>query len=294
MNDIIRYSLVLCLATTINLAFGQLPATDIFLVNYSNVDTLFNIKKVSYLTGFNPNGYNNQPYFFGTDDLYISSDYYSLEKPEIIKLDLYSLKLERMTMSPESDFSPSPLPYDDGFSTVRIELDGETQSLWAYDYESFDDGHRLMEDISTIGYYKWLSESDIAMFLLPSPFTLHMADISDGSSKLVLDNIGRCFKQDENGHLLFTHLVNDSLRYIKRFDPESNDISVICQSLKDSEDFELIAGGAYLMAKGSSIFYYHPLHSIAWTEVLNLSEYGINNITRVSVNRGRIAIVSNK
>ena len=128
-------------------------------------------------------GYNNQPRFIGLDELYVSSDVYSLGKPEILKLDLYSETLERITQSEESDFSPAPLPDDTGLSTVRIEQDGVTQTLWAYDDRSFNTGARILEDISNIGYYKWLSEDDIAMFLLPEPFTLSIANINDGTKR---------------------------------------------------------------------------------------------------------------
>lgn len=275
-------------------AFAQLPDTDLFMIHYSNVDTQFNLKKVTYLSTFNPLGYNNQPKFIGVDQLYLSTDVYSLGKPEVIKLDLYSQTLERMTMSEESDFSPSPLPNGAGLSTVRIEQDGVTQTLWAYDDHSFSIGARLLEDVSTIGYYKWLSEEDIAMFLLPNPFTLNIANINTGISKTIIENIGRCLRQNDEGKLLFTHVINGGLRYIKRYDLDSGKIEVVCQALEGSEDFEIIGGGAIVMGKNSKLYYFDPAVSTSWTEVLDLSEFGINDISRLAYSRGRIVLVSNK
>lgn len=276
------------------LSFAQLPATDLYMIQYSNVDTQFNLKKVSYLSAFNPLGYNNQPTFIGLDELYMTTDVYSLGKPEVVKLNLQDETLERMTMSEESDFSPSPLPNGNGFSTVRIEQDGVTQTLWAYNDRNFSQGARIFEEISTIGYYKWLSEEDIAMFMLPEPFSLNIGNITTGSSTTIIDNIGRCLKQDNKGNLLFTHEINGGLRYIKSYDVVSGKMSVVCQALEGSEDFEIIAGGAIIMAKNSKLFYFDPAVSTSWTEVLDLEEFGIKNITRLTYNRGRIVLVSNK
>ena len=287
-------SLLTILVITSQSLLGQLPATDIFMINYSNVDTQFNLRKVSYLSGFNPLGYNNQPFFIGLDELYVSSDVYTLGKPEVIKLDLHSEKLERITKSEESDFSPAPLPNGAGLSTVRIEQDGVTQTFWAYDDRSFSTGARLLEDVSNIGYYLWLSDEDIATFTLPEPFTLSIANIKSGTSKVVIDNIGRCFKQDDDGNLLFTHVISGGKRYIKSYDPETNKMKVVCQALEGSEDFELIAGGAIVMAKGSKLFYFDPVISTTWTEVLDFAEYGINKISRLAYNRGRIVMVNTK
>ncbi len=275
-------------------AWTQLPATDIYMINYSNVDTQFNLKKVSYLSAFNPLGYNNQPFFIGLDQLYISSDMYSLGKPEVLKLDLYSQSLERITMSDESDFSPSPLPNGAGLSTVRIEKDGSTQTFWAYDDRNFSVGARLLEAVSNIGYYLWLSDDEIAMFTLPEPFTLSIANIKTETTKVIIDNIGRCLKQDDDGNLLFTHLISNGQRYIKSYDLDSGKMNVICQALEGSEDFEIIAGGAMVMAKGSKLFYFDPNVSTSWTEVLDLSRFGINNISRLAYSRGRIIMVNTK
>jgi hypothetical protein len=287
-------SLLFLAAVLVQSAFAQLPATDLFMIHFSNVDTQFSLKKVSYLSAFNPLGYNNQPKFIGLNELYLSSDTYSLGKSEVIKLDLFSETLERMTMSKESDFSPSPLPNGDGLSTVRIEQDGVTQTLWAYNDQSFTTGARLFENISTIGYYNWLSEVDIAMFLLPDPFTLYIGNINTGISKPIIENIGRCLKQDDDGKLLFTHVINKELRYIKSYDLESDKTEVICQALVGSEDFEIINNGALIMANNSKLYYFDPAISSSWTEVLDLSEFGISDISRLAYSGGRLVLVSNK
>ena len=87
------FSLLFLAALLVQSAFAQLPATDLFMIHFSNVGTQFSLKKVSYLSAFNPLGYNNQPKFIGLNELYLSSDTYSLGKSEVIKLDLFSKTL---------------------------------------------------------------------------------------------------------------------------------------------------------------------------------------------------------
>lgn len=290
---ICRYWLLLALLSGVAVqSHAQLPDTDLYMISYSHVDTQFNIKQISYLTGFNPDGYNNQPYFINADELYISTDYWSSGSPEVAKLNLDDQTIERMTISAESDFSPMPLPMQEGISTVRIEADGFTQSLWAYNTDNFDPGARLLQEIDRIGYYSWLSEEEVAAFLLPEPFTLNIFNLETGDHKIILDNIGRCFKQDDGGNLLFTHLVNGSIRYIKKYDVETGNISVVCQALEGSEDFELIPGGAILMARGDKVYYFDTDTSTSWHPVMDLSHTGIVNISRLSVSRGKIVLVS--
>ena len=59
-----------------------------------------------------------------------------------------------MTETVESEYSPTPLPAADGFSTVRVEQDG-TQRLWAFD-SSGGAPRLLLETIQPVGYHGWL------------------------------------------------------------------------------------------------------------------------------------------
>lgn len=286
-----KIAYTLSLSLVLSSIYGQLPNTQLHLIEYANVDTSFNLKSVTYLSNFNPTGYNNQPNFFSLNELYISSDYYTPGKPEIIKLDLYKESLERMTMSAEADFSPAPLPDNSGFSTVRIEQDGTTQTLWAYDDETFDPGNRLMDSISNIGYYQWLNDYDIAMFLIYDKIALGLGNVSNNQTQIFLEGIGRCFKKDHQGILYFNHKVGET-HFIKTYDPDTQEIQTICKTLEGSSDFELIGNNALLMGKGSTLYYYDQDISTEWLPIMDLSSYGIYNIDRMSASRGRLVVVS--
>lgn len=284
------FIITICTLIASAVCYSQ-PNSQLYLIEYTRVADKFNVDYVRYLSAFNEKGYNNQPKFFSPDELYISSDYYSKGVPEIIKLDLSDETLERMTHSVEHDYSPAPLPGYDGFSTVRIEQDGKTQSLWAYDNQSFDPGVRLLDDVSTIGYYQWLDDNNVAMFLLPEPFTLAIGNAAENSIQPKLENIGRCFNLNDDGDLLFTQKVGDT-HYIKSYNHQSGSINTICPVYADSQDFAYLRGGTLLMGKGHKLYAYQIDTNEGWVEVMDLKEYGISTISRLSVSRGKIALVN--
>src|SRR5690625_90120 len=63
------------------------------------------IAQIDLLTGFNKNGYNNQPAMQG-DRLYLSSSWNdgSSESTDIIALDLQSQKLKKITQTSDQEF----------------------------------------------------------------------------------------------------------------------------------------------------------------------------------------------
>ena len=101
-------------------------------------------------------------------------------------------------------------------------------------------------------------------------------------------------KQDDDGKLLFTHVINEELRNIKSYDLESDKTEVICQALVGSEDFEIISDEALIMANNITLYYFDPAVSSSCTEVLDLSEFGISDISSLTYRCGRLALVSNK
>ena len=101
-------------------------------------------------------------------------------------------------------------------------------------------------------------------------------------------------KQDDDGKLLCNHVINEELRYIKSYGLESDKTEVICQALVGSEDFEIISDEALIMANNIKLYYFDPAVSSSCIEVLDLSEFGISDISSLTYRCGRLVLVSNK
>lgn len=294
-NSLLMKILTSCLLTIVASAtMAQLPTTDLYMISMTNNGQKISVTDPLYLSGFNPDGYNNQPYFINPNQLYITSDLYDNTFTDVVKLDLRRQEYYRVTATDSiSEYSPTPRAIRGFFSTVRVEKDMSTQSLWLYpkDHQSY--GHRVLTDIGTVGYHCWISEEEVALFLVGTPMTLAIGNISDNTTKTILENIGRCFRQQSDGSLLFVHKVTEESWYIKAYDPESGQVSIVTRTRPDSEDFELLKDGNIIMGEGSKLYIIDPSTDEYWSELTDLAEFGITNISRLAESRNQLVIVDN-
>lgn len=249
-----------------------------------------------YLSGFNPDGYNNQPYFITPDEVYITSNFYDENFTDFMKLDVLNNVYYRVTATDSvSEYSPTPRALPGYFSAVRVEKDQTTQSLWLYPNDHSNYGKRIFKDISNVGYHRWLSESEVALFLVDtSSMKLAIGSLTSETVSIVLEDIGRCFSQNSDGDLLFVHKVSENNWYIKTYNPEERKATIITQTRPNSEDFVVLSDGTFLMAEGSKIYSIHPERDEFWTEIADLEEYDILNISRLAVSRNRLILVNTK
>jgi hypothetical protein len=143
---------------------------------------------------------------------------------EVAKLNILTKRLYRVTNTIESEFSPTLSPDPRYFSTVRIERNGRDQSLWLYPVDRSSYGRRLLEDIDNVGYHLWLSEDEVALFLVTNPIRMAIANVESGVYKIILENIGRCLRLNQNGEIIFVHKLSTKDWYLKKMDPESGTV----------------------------------------------------------------------
>jgi len=282
--------LVMSFACTIT---AQLPTTDLYMFSFLNNGNSITLRDASYLSNFNPDGYNNQPYFINPREVYITSNLYDKEYTDFIKLDLFSKEYYRVTATDSiSEYSPTPKAPNRSFSAIRVEKDGKTQSLHLYPNDHKDAGKRVLPNIDNVGYHCWLSDNEVAMFLVGTPMKLAIGNIEDDRTTVVMENIGRCFRQDADGTLLFIHKLSADDWYIKSYDVDSNNARIITKTVSGSEDFEVLNDGTFIMAAGSNVYSYHPERDTDWQLIADLTEYDIKNITRIAASRNKIIFVN--
>ena len=287
-----RIQLVIVLILSSSFVMAQLPNTDLYLMTFRNNGTSIKIQEPEYISGFNPEGYNNQPAFSGPNELIITSNHYNKDFTDFMRLDLWEDVYYRVTATEGiSEYSPTPRAIPGYFSAVRVEEDQKTQSLWLYPNNHKNGGQRVLTDLGTVGYHHWLSEREVALFTVGETMDLVIGDIATGETQKILENIGRCFRQDDEGRLLFIHKIRPESWYIKSYDPETKKIVPITQTLTGSEDFELLGDRSILMAQGSKIYSTHIDNATSWKLVTDLSEYGIMNINRLTHYRNKLVVV---
>lgn len=273
---------------------AQLDNTSIYLANLSIKNSGRSISSVSYLSDYNKTGYNNQVSFISADEILFVSN---TENPEVTDIYLANLRLEeleRITANGLANYSPNTMPGKDYYSCVRVEKDKTTQHLWLYPTSLENTGFTPLPEITNVGYYAWLDENKVALFLVGTPHELVVADINTGEQNKIMDKIGRCIKVNDQGEIIFIHKLSDQQWFIKTYNIETNKISVLCQTIPGSEDFELLNNGNILMASKSKVYEFNPSLTNSWSEILDFQEFGLANINRLAFRNNKLILVNNE
>jgi hypothetical protein len=279
--------LTLLLTFWVFYSFGQLPTTSIHQFKYIETDEGIDLLSPRYLTGFNPEGYNNQPLFLDRDNILISSNASENEFTDIVQLNLRKDYYQYLTLTKGiSEYSPTPMPDGKHFSVIRQE--GDAQTLWAYPFDGKNAGYPLL-DIEDVGYHIWLNEERLALFRVTDTVSFSLAYLENKKVVIKLNDIGRCFKLDQEGNLLFVQKVTSDFWYLKKYNLSDDKITVIAEI--DVEDFEVLPSGSFIKASGN-LLYRLSAKDDNWKLVADLSDLGLNNITRIAVNGNKLLLVS--
>lgn len=272
----------------------DLPRTQLFLFQMEKVDTNWFFRNAQFLSGFNPNGYNNQPWFINNDELLLTVAKAGENQTDIYHLDLRRKQILRLTRTAESEYSPKPTPDQLYFTVVRVEVDGErTQRLWRYPMDRKDGGQPLLRYLRNIGYYHWIDTYRLALFNIAEVNYLSLADLRDEQITELAPAIGRCFGTSPAGRLVFVHKITDNNWVLKALDPDTKAVETITQTLPGSEDFAIMADGTIVMGNGSRLFMYHPRLDKTWREVADFKALGITHITRLAISRDNKLVLVN-
>ncbi|MBK9735644.1 MAG: hypothetical protein IPO92_12045 [Saprospiraceae bacterium] len=277
------------------IAYSQLPKTDVYLAELKNINIKPQILSVKFLNHFNRHGYNNQARFFGYNEVYMASAIDTSQWTDIYSIDLLKEELTRVTDTEKlSEFSPCPTPIEGYFSVVRIETDGLTQSLWIYPKDRSNPGKRALPNIKNIGYHTWISRDSVALFLVGTPNTFAIANISTGKTEIIAENIGRCIKLSPKGHISIVHKIKPDLWMLKNYDIKDKAFSTVCQMPQNTEDFDYLPNGILIAADGPKIKTFNTQKDIEWVEIADFTLQNIMHINRLNVIRDRLLFINNK
>jgi hypothetical protein len=290
------YTIILCLHLAAAGFAQSLPISNIYLLQTDWEDSLLLFKNPKFLTGFNKNGYNNQPAFISNTELLLTVGMVGENQTDIYLLDLEKKNKLRMTRTAESEYSPHLTPENLFFSVVRVETDeGRSQRLWQYPLDRKDSGKPVFKYLRGIGYYFWLDRFKLALFNVASTNYLSLGDTRDESTQQLTPNIGRCFQSSPTGRLVFVHKITDDNWVIKAMDKNTLQVEEIAKTLSGSEDFVILRDGSILMGKGSRLYRFKPKKSNKWEEVVDLKSIGIRNVSRMAISGdGKLAIVNSR
>lgn len=289
---LILFSCIFCWKMTL----AQLPNTNIYLYQMDQLgDSSFAFYNPQFLTNFNSEGYNNQPAFISSDEIYFSMGSTSeASQTDIISLNLKTKIKTQVTLSTDREYSPTPLLEPYYFSCVRQEADGKnTQRLWFFPLDRSSAGKPILPLQTNVGYHCWLMDGLVALFIVGEPHQLAIANTLDRSVITLTSNIGRCLQRLSNGNLAYIHKSSETKWTIKELDVKTMKSTTIVTTIAGSEDFVVLPNNTFLMAKGSKLYKYKKGWDTDWLEIANFNKHNLNNITRMAISsNGKIALVN--
>ena len=293
-NIIWTLGMGLCLVFS---AAAQRPSSQVYAFKLGANNGNIALSEAQFLTQFNLTGYNNQPHWVNNNELYISAQV----APDSVQTDIYSLSLiyrtlVRVTATAEAEYSPVLMPDRTQFSCVRVDAGPvKNQRLWAYPLSRRDTGRDLLPLHTNIGYYFWVNAQTVAAFVLTERENrLKLIRVNDQSSVELGSNIGRAFGRLPDGRLVFLQKEGAQKWMLKALDTDTYATEELLPSLPLSEDFTIMADGTFLAGSGSKLYTYkYGDLEKKWTEVADLSAFGVTNIKRLAVNADgdRLALV---
>ena len=275
---------------------AQVMKSNIYVFDMKLVmNEVYQFSNPRYLTFFNKDGYNNQPAFINSNELFIS-----VETPENPgQTDIYDLNLAdntklQVTETPQSEFSPMVTPDYFFFSVIREETgEDSTRWVWQYPIDRTTGGRPLFNNIKNVSYYAWIDENKIAINVDGSSPQLVVLDATADKVIKLSKNIGRCFQRLPNGNLAYVQKATADTWFIKELDVNTYTSKIIFNTLPGVEDFAVLNNGTFLMGKGSRLYKYTPETDSDWVQIVNLSAFGITGITRIAVSDDwKVAVVT--
>jgi len=189
------------------------------------------------------------------------------------------------------------------------------QQLWSFENDGTSRGG-IFSNIQPVGYHVWGNENIVVMFVLGSnetPATLQIGDLRTGEVKVLAENPGRSIQKVPGRHAVsFVRKTDQNNWWIDVYDIDTGEFTRLLSTLPTREDYAWMPNGSILMGDGSKLFQALSARSkldqvstgvdaslgphLQWTEIADLSNAGVGDITRLAVNNAGtlLAIVSNR
>ena len=266
---------------------------DIYVADLSVLDGLHYIGPLQNITN-RTYSYDNQPAFTpdGRSLLYTTEyGYGDRVQTEINRYYLSSRRETRITRTEQSEYSPTPVPGDRAFSTIRVEADS-TQHVWRFTMQGMD-GEVLFRNLNAVGYHAWGNETTLLLYVLGNPPTAWIADLTTGQSEVVAGGIGRSLHKIPNRNAWsFVERVSADQAWINEVNIGTHEVRRIISTVGGGEFHAWTPEGVLLMAMGSHIYQWDPEVDEDWRRIADLGDLLVT-VSRIAVSPdgSKIAIV---
>lgn len=244
-------------------------------------------------------GYNNQPFFHPDgNSLFYSSG--SGSNTDVFRYDIDTGTTTQLTDTPDSEYSPAVMPGGEKISVIQL-ITVEGPRKGAQPFLAFPlaggEPELIFEDGEKVGYSAWIDPQRVVLFLLGTPNILKLVDLGKKTSKKIAENIGRSlYKIPHEEAISFSQIQGGGLDTIMSYDLKTGATEPILAMLRGNGFYTWTSTGFLMMGLGPKLYIFKPDVDMEWQLIGDLSEFGIDNVTRIAVDsRGqRLAVVDGR
>ncbi len=229
-------------------------------------------------------GYDNQPAFTADGAWVLFTAVHDDGPSDIWRVPVTGGRAMRVTETPQSEYSATPMPDARHFSVIRVELPDSTQRLWKF---PFDGGapSLVLTALKPVGYHVWASENTVGTFVLGSPNALVFADVRTERADTLARNIGRALVRVP-GRDAFTFVQMGAARgdtaWVSEVDVRTHAVRRVAPLPRGSEYHVWTPGGALITTNGSSLLRWVGGR---WDVVADFSHLGVKGLSRIALSR---------
>jgi hypothetical protein len=289
------------------------PDTEIYLASLTETGRKLTVGPPSNVSA-SP-GYDNQPSFTPDGQAILFTSVRGGRKADpknsaasgsdIYRYDIKARRVEQVTDTAESEYSPTVTPDGRHISVIRVEADG-TQRLWRFTTTG-QSPELVLSEIKPVGYHAWAGEDTLVLFVLGQPATLQVADSRSGKAEVLVRGIGRSIQRMPDGGISFVRRQTTAgaaagetpvtRLFVERFDPKTRTTSALVAAPEGSTEADLAwtPGGTLLMTHKGQLLGWRR-GDAAFQPVADLEAIGLKGVTRMAVSPDGtlIAIVAQK
>lgn len=256
------------------------PNTDVFLIDI-NFNPL-GVEVTNFTNISNQEGYDNQP-SFDFDDFIL----YARNNKGQTDIFQYHITNKTNTLvnitTTGGEFSPQRIPNSFDIAAVRLDTNG-LQRLYNYN-ERTGKSKLLIKDLQ-VAYFAFYDSNTLVSSIIDGEegLDLVVSDLSTAKNDTLVQKIGRSIhKVPFSKHMSYTSINEENNNDVYMLDMETLESFFVCQLPIDINDFAWLDGDRMILGSGSKIYVYDMYGSQEWEELIDLTNYNIKNITRLTV-----------
>lgn len=260
------------------------PNTEIFLFDITASSDSVVVDKGKNIS--ENEGYDNQPSFYSENDLL-----YARTRNGQTDIARYSLNDSQTSWISNTagggEYSPTNIPGTKNVAAVRLDTTG-LQRLYKYNWES-GDSSELLKD-SKVGYFAFYNEELLLTSVLSeNGMNLVLNNLNNKTSDTLVKQVGRSLhKVPQTNSMSYTMMNEEGTKldlYLLDLDAEEPSSFYLCTLPEGVSDYIWLDANRILLGKGNKLMMYDILGKSKWETIADLSEYALDNITRLAVNK---------